>query len=156
MTCPTPYLLLPEEEDLLLLPDEDLLLPEEGDLLLLEEEDTGWGHVTYAGVGACHIRRGGGMSHTPGWEHLLAPEEETYFRNLWISASSTTPRSAKHTIRCASKSEYGLPEFQNKLWSESRVMPKNVRKHNESGNSVDSQINVFFFWTKKMFPPRRM
>ena len=48
------------------------------------------------------------------------------FHIFWISSSSKTSRSAKHTIRCASKSEYGLPKFQNKLWSESRVMPKTV------------------------------
>ena len=52
---------------------------------------------------------------------------------------SKTPGSAKHTVRRASKSEYGLPKFQNKLWNESRVMPKSVRTPDESGNSVDSE-----------------
>ena len=35
----------------------------------------GWGHVTYAGVGACHIRRGGGTPHTPGWWHVKTRKE---------------------------------------------------------------------------------
>ena len=32
---------------------------------------------------------------------------EAQIRNLWISVSIKSPRCAKHTIRCASKSEYG-------------------------------------------------
>ncbi len=44
--------------------------------------------------------------------------------NLWISASSKTPRSAKHTVRCTSKNEYVSWKFQIKLWNERRVRPK--------------------------------
>ena len=57
---------------------------------------------------------------------------EAQIQNLWISTSIKSPRCAKHTIRCASKNEYGSSKFQIKLWNERRVMFKTVRKPNES------------------------
>ena len=51
------------------------------------------------------------------------------FKNpVLISSSSKSPRAATHMNGCASRWEYGLPKFQNKLWNESRVMTETVQK----------------------------
>ena len=45
-----------------------------------------------------------------------------------LSTPVKSPRPAKHTIGCASKSEYRISEFHIQPWSERRAMAKTVAK----------------------------